>query len=384
MLCRLALACSLLLLVAGAAAGVGGCKRDLGECNLDGQTPDGRPIEGPAAFDIAYRLTDGLPMYEGQALVQSTCGDGSFCHAPAAVGAERIGVPAGLNFDVDLACTDELQDPSCAQPIESCDGGQTGTAYCERLESLHNNQNQVNSFAEGMIQEMRAGAMPPGEAGLRVRNGTPWLRKFDPDRPERPEELPPIESAEAQEIVRNWLACQAPVIARTELPPSEPLQLTPCASVDDEICIYTGPQGDLPDPTWSDIYWSLMFNECVGCHGPLNGNSDQNPDNLGGDIPGGASAPGLVALDLTGSNTMDTTNWASESWSAVVSALAADPGACAGQGTLVIPNNSADSIMVQKMRAIQTCGDSMPLGSFVSEPLVQVVEEWIGMGAPNN
>ena len=29
--------------------GVVGCKRDLGECNLDGQTPDGRPIEGPAA-----------------------------------------------------------------------------------------------------------------------------------------------------------------------------------------------------------------------------------------------------------------------------------------------------------------------------------------------
>ena len=369
-----AFACSLLVVIAGAL----GCKRDLGDCNLDGQTPDGRAIEGPAAFDIAYRLTDGLPMYEGQALVQTTCGAAQFCHSPAAVGANRIGVPAGLNFDVDLACTDESQDPLCTQPIDSCQGGQTDTAYCQRLERLHNNQNQINTWAEGMIQEMRAGAMPPGEAGRAVRDRRQWIRNSD-GMP-----LPPIESSEAQEIVRNWLACQAPVIARTELPPSEPLQLTPCASVDDEICIYTGPQGDLPDPTWSDIYWSLMFNECVGCHGPLNGNSDQNPDNLGGDIPGGASAPGLVALDLTGSNTMDTTNWASESWSAVVSALAADPGACAGQGTLVIPNNSADSIMVQKMRAIQTCGDSMPLGSFVSEPLVQVVEEWIGMGAPNN
>ena len=30
------------------------------------------PIEGPAAFDIAYRITDGQPMYEGQALVQSS------------------------------------------------------------------------------------------------------------------------------------------------------------------------------------------------------------------------------------------------------------------------------------------------------------------------
>ena len=78
------LTCSLLALITS----VIGCKRDLGECNLDGQTPDGHPISGPAAFDIAYRLTDGLPMYEGQALIQSTCGDGSFCHAPAAVGAD--------------------------------------------------------------------------------------------------------------------------------------------------------------------------------------------------------------------------------------------------------------------------------------------------------
>jgi hypothetical protein len=108
-----ALACSLLVLITS----VTGCKRDLGECNLDGQTPDGRPIEGPAAFDIAYRLADGLPMYEGQALVQTTCGAGQFCHSPAAVGADRIGVPAGLNFDVDLACTDETQDPTCAKPI---------------------------------------------------------------------------------------------------------------------------------------------------------------------------------------------------------------------------------------------------------------------------
>ncbi|MBT8480735.1 MAG: hypothetical protein HKP36_04040, partial [Myxococcales bacterium] len=92
-----------------------GCKRDLGECNLDPPMPDEPAIQGPAAFDIVYRETDGLPMYEGQAIVQSTCGDGAFCHAPAAVGRDRFGTPAGLNFDVDLACTDETDDPSCAQ-----------------------------------------------------------------------------------------------------------------------------------------------------------------------------------------------------------------------------------------------------------------------------
>jgi hypothetical protein len=375
-----ALTCFLLVLVTSVlVTGVLGCKRDLGECNLDGQTPDGRPVEGPAAFDIAYRLTDGLPMYEGQALVQSTCGDGSFCHAPGAVGADRIGVPAGLNFDVALACADESQDPSCAQPIESCDGGQTNSAYCQRLENLHNNQNQINSFAEGMIQEMRAGAMPPGEAGLRVRNNTPWLRKSDGS------ELPPIESGEAQEIVRNWLACQAPVIARTELPASAADELEPCPSVDGEICIYNGPEGDLPDPAWSEIYWSIMFTRCVICHGPPNSNDDQNPNNpLGGDIPGGASPDGLAALNLTGSDTMDTTNWHTESWSSVVDALAANPGDCAGQGTLVIPFDSPSSIMIQKLRGMQTCGTEMPPLSMIGATLIQVVEKWVDLGAPNN
>ena len=372
-------ACFLLVLTTSALAGVGGCKRDLGECNLDGQTQDGQSIPGPAAFDIVYRVTDGQPMYEGQALVQSSCGNGQFCHSPAAVGGDRIGVPAGLNFDVALACTDETQDPSCTQPIASCDGGQTNTAYCNRLEKLHANQSQIKNWAEGMIQEIRAGAMPPGEAGRSVSDPIPWIRASNGDF------LPPIESDEAQDIVRNWLACQAPVIARTEIPPSEALELTACTSVDDEICIYNGPQGDLPDPTWSDIYGSVIFTRCVICHGPPNTNVDQNPDNpFDGTIPGGASATALAALDLSGTDVMDSTNWATDSWPAVVDALAADPGMCAGQGTLVVPNDSAGSLMVQKLRAEQTCGTEMPPGQVLGEPLIQVIEEWIDLGAPND
>lgn len=369
------LACAFVVLVTS----VTGCKRDLGECNLDGQTPEGRPIEGPAAFDIAYRLTDGLPMYEGQALVQSTCGDGTFCHAPAAVGADRIGVPATLDFDVALACTDEADDPTCMQPIDGCEGGQTDTAYCDRLARLNHNQGTIRNWAEGMIQEIRAGAMPPGEAGRRVRNTTPWIRNSNGF------ELPPIESEEAQEIVRNWLACSAPAIARTEAPPSEELQLEPCQSVDEEICIYGGPQGELPEPVWSEIYESIMFTRCVSCHGPLNDNVDQNPNNpLGGEIPGGASPAALAILDLTGTSDTDTSNWASESHGAIVDVSASSAGPCAGQGILVVSGNSEDSVMIQKMRGIQTCGGQMPLGGLISESLIRVVEEWVDDGALNN
>jgi hypothetical protein len=360
-----------------------GCKRDLGECNLDGQTPDGRSIEGPAAFDIAYRFSDGQPMYEGQALVQSSCAGGSnaFCHSPEAVGAARVGVPAQLDFDVRLACT----NVECAPP-PSCEGGQTDTEYCRGLRSLRGNQSNIWEWADGMIQEIRAGDMPPGEAGRVYSDSAPWIRgrrANDPEAPWPETELPKIGSKEAEEVIRNWLACQAPVIARTEISPMEDQQLDSCSDDDEPTCIYTGPICD--DPRWSAIYACLIIDRCVDCHGPPNTNLDQNPDRLDQPIPGGASQPGLDALDLTGSNTTDTTNWATESRSAVVNALAANPGQCAGQGTLVIPNDPAGSIMIQKMRDVQTCGERMPtVGDPVIEPLIELVEEWVNQGALNN
>lgn len=366
------LACAFLVLVTS----VTGCKRDLGECNLDGETPEGRPIDGPAAFDIAYRAADGLPMYEGQALVQATCGDGAFCHAPAAVGAERFGVPAQLDFDVSLACN-ELVSSACASP-PSCADGQTDDPYCQNLRRLHHNQNKIREWAEGMIQEIRAGAMPPGEAGRQVRSNAVWLRESNADV------LPSIESAEGQEIVRNWLACAAPAVARTELPPTEADQLQACTSVDDEICVYLGPQGELPDPNWTDIYWSVLFENCVGCHAPPGcDDCDQNPDNpLGGRIPGGASAVALEALDLSGASSTDTSDWPSDSYDAVVGVSAYTGGACATFGTLVVPTDPDNSLFLTKIRDDPPCGTVMPPTGALAAPLVQVVEDWILAGAP--
>ena len=354
-----------------------GCDRDLGECNLDGATDEGRLIEGPAALDITYRGTDGLPMYEGQALVQSSCGNGQFCHSPAAEGSDRVGVPAGLDFDLALACN-EAVDPTCADP-GSC-GGNAQSTYCEQLQRLESNHSRTTSWAGGMIAEIRNGAMPPGEAGRRVRDDTPWFR---PDGLQ----LPTIGSGEAREIVRNWLACSAPVVARTVIPPSEALELTPCPTIEGETCVYIGPQGALPDPTWSSIYASLIFTNCLLCHGPANTNVDQNPNNPGGMIPGGASAEGLAALNLSGVDPMDTSSWASDSHAAVFNVPASAAGECEGQGTVVVPSDSDGSLMIQKMRAIQTCGSEMPVGTgsqSIPDATINVVAEWIDMGALNN
>ena len=51
-------------------------------------------------------------------------------------------------------------------------------------------------------------------------------------------------------------------------------------SVDDEICVYNGPPADLPDPTWSDIYWSVIFTQlCAFVTGRLNANNNADDPN---------------------------------------------------------------------------------------------------------
>lgn len=359
-----------------------GCNdRDLGECNLDGVTEDGAPLPGPAALDLVYSSIDGRPMFEGQALVQASCGNGSFCHSPSAVGSARIGAPAGLDFDVQLACTDPSVDPTCTN-LQPCEGADAQSPYCERLERLQSNQGRTASWGGDIMNEIRDGTMPPGAAGAQVQDATPWIRRDLT-------ELPRLATKEGRDIVRNWLACAAPVVARTEVAPTPQLELAPCQSLEDEICIYSGPQADLPDPTWSSIYWSLIFPQCVVCHGPANSNVDPNPENPfeNGTIPGGASPQGLAALDLTGSDPTDTSNWASESHGALVNVPASAAGECEGQGINVIPNDAAGSLMIQKMRAVQTCGGEMPLGAgtqTISNAVIAVVEEWINTGAPND
>ena len=126
-----------------------------------------------------------------------------------------------------------------------------------------------------------------------------------------------------------------------------------------------------------------MFTQCVTCHGPSNDNTDANPDNpLGGEIPGGASAAALAVLDLTGSNTTDTTSWPDDSYLAVVNVSASTAGVCAGQGVVVEAFDADDSIMIEKMRGQQTCGDRMPLTGLLPQPLVDIVAQWADLGAP--
>lgn len=354
-----------------------GCKAAVGECNLED------PFAGPAALSVAYRASDGLPMIEGQALVQATCGNGAFCHSPAAVRGDRFGVPFGLDFDLSLACDD--QDPSCAG-LQSCTAA-PGSPYCTSLARLNASQARTLGLSQSFVTQVKSGAMPPGKAGQRVRDSGDWVRGTTGTA------LPSIDSKDGREIVRNWVACGAPVIARTEEaadPDNPPVcgnlgeSECECPSVDEEFCVLRGPV-DIPDPTWSSIYFELVLPQCVTCHGPANGNADANPARSGQAIPGGASPAGLASLDLSGTNATDTSGWAAESYTAVVGAPASSIGVCAGQGMLIAPTDPGASLFIAKLRDEQTCGDSMPQnGDPVLNDVISVIEQWVLSGAAND
>lgn len=148
---------------------------------LCGCPPDLGPCDPEAARRVVFTADDSrLPAYGGQALVESSCGGGAFCHAELAEGPARYGVPAGLDFDVSLA-------ENADQTARLRRGIETLRAW--RLEAY---------------REVHAGTMPPGAIGSAIAStGIAYA------------DLPPVGTAEGDEILRNWLACGAPVVERT-------------------------------------------------------------------------------------------------------------------------------------------------------------------------
>jgi len=170
-----------------------GCQTDLGPCDVQ------------AARSIVY--TDdslGSPAYAGQALIIQSCGSGSYCHAASAT--DRLGVPAGLDFDLRLATT------------------------AEETERLRDDQWTVYRFRDSIYEEVRHGYMPPGAVGAEVAAAGPRYR-----------DLPPLDSAEARSVLRNWLSCGVPVVERMadDRPPGvEPVGaiVAPSPTVDASSC----------------------------------------------------------------------------------------------------------------------------------------------------
>lgn len=156
-----------------------GCAGDLGPC------------DEAAATSPIYYDEGGFPAYPGQALVEVSCGAGTFCHASGIPPEDRFGAPRSLDLDVGVA----------VEPSE--------------LERLAHARRAAWNMRHAIYEQVAAGAMPPsGAAGDTAASASARYRAHPGTAEER--RLPPARSPEGLEMLRNWLACGAHVIEATE------------------------------------------------------------------------------------------------------------------------------------------------------------------------
>lgn len=330
----------LVLLAGGLSLLIAGCEPELGECNI------------AEANRIAISET-GFAFYEGQAMMNRDCADG-FCHAEGASGENRNGVPAGLDYGL-FACTID-SGGTCQEPDFDPD-------------LLSRNAGRVFDHARRILGEVQAGTMPPlagNDLDDYYRFGS--RTTFDLATRTGDTPLPAIDSPEGEEILRNWLACGAPVIGGNA-PAADVAEVgTPCRTMVEVGECVVGAVIEPPEPTWDSIYDFLSGGNCVsGCH---DGSSESAADvfmqsNL--DLSDQATAYAELVGDGTGG--------------------ASEGEECGGARLLVIPNDPDNSLFLQKVTGLvpegtEFCGDVMPASGLWSPQYTDPIEQWIMAGAP--
>ncbi len=307
-----------------------GCEPDVGEC-------DPELAQRVVFANSPGQATNGLPAFAGQAMTQSSCSDGAFCHSPNANGALRFGVPAGLDFDVAVPC-DLTVTEDCAE---------------RDITRLGENRDITYEWRSAILREVQTGQMPPGESGAGIlADAVQWQDRDGAD-------LPAIDSDEGQDILANWLACGAPVVEVTVEPDptSDPGRRCEDRDGDIGLCVYRAPAiVEPPDPNWTDIWEEVIEPQCgLSCHGP--GDPDFRVES---------------ALDLS---TKDA------AYAAMVGAEGAGEE-CSGTGTLIVAGDSANSILIDKLGEDPECGGPMPSAfRLMPQEFVDAIAEWIDAGA---
>ena len=137
-----------------------------------------------------YYDVGGYPAYAGQALVDTSCA-GGVCHTSGIAPGQRYGVPAGLDFDVGIAVGDTPEATSAA------------------LERLRRARRLVWNWRASLWDAVHRDFMPPSGSDAALE----W---HDADG----RALPGVRTSEGKALLRNWLACGAPVVEGVEGPGS--------------------------------------------------------------------------------------------------------------------------------------------------------------------
>lgn len=303
-----------------------GCTPSLGACDL------------AAATEVVYERGGAAPAYAGQAYMINACAS---CHGQDP-GTNRRGAPVGLEFDVTL--------------ISATDASE---AMRQALE-LRDAQDSVSAYRGIVYEQILNGEMPPKNFDP-VSSGYVYVDSAGVET-----ELPDINSAEGHEIVRNWLACGAPLIQSTTD------RSVSCMANSD--CVITGicvsgtcqPLGDtvaerivmpMDSVSFADDVYPILQTRCQSCHNAAN-------------------ASGQFNLGMT----------AASAYEAIVNGGPAATASCGGMAsTYVVASDSDNSLFYDLVaNATPQCSMRMPLGQTLGDAQLSTIRNWIDEGALDN
>lgn len=164
-----------------------GCRSTINDCDEDSLMRFAVDPEGRISF-------------AGQALVHTGCAAGR-CHDEGAEGRDRYGVPLGLDFGLPIAVIEDVREPLP-------EGHQA---------MLTRSRENILRHAEAMLTLIDRGAMPPGaDPDENLAQGGYRHLEYRLGQCHFGDALPSIQTEEGRELVRNWLACGAPIVEATD------------------------------------------------------------------------------------------------------------------------------------------------------------------------
>lgn len=172
-----------------------GCTEDVGDC-----------YQGDGKGGLDTVLAGGHVEYGGQAIINQACATG--CHSSTASGKARNGAPAGLDFDLrPIAAT------SSTESAKNSNGRTYAVLDQAAINGLRERQRKVFSERNNIWTQVRDGLMPPTGMFESFRTVVEMIIDTDEASPcTRGSALKDLESKSTQDILRNWLACQAPIV----------------------------------------------------------------------------------------------------------------------------------------------------------------------------
>lgn len=314
------------------------------------------PCDDAAAREIVYD-EDGAPAYAGQAIVIQSCGGGGYCHSEGIAAERRHGAPRGLEYDVSLASTSaEL----ALDEVSRLDRSQLALVHTRTL----------------AWEQIAAGRMPPGGVGAMILAGGPRYDHrvgvgFEPAA--RLDDEDGSRRDDARERVRNWLACRAPVIERTE--PRADMDPTTIGAVEPATVRRCA------DVTWPSLYATIFGGRIVDLEsGERRGGrcaySGCHDGEETGVLPSFAVEPPAVS---------DEEGWR-EAIDGVARRLIGEVTAsqiCAPSAIPYVSTGAPEASLVYlKLLDDPPCGERMPLvGGALVEQRICALREWIACGA---